>query len=198
MHSLKRFRLVSVMLAVFLLLGMMVDTASAQRRRRNRQAGKAKAAKRIGIGTAAGAGVGALVNGKKGALIGAGAGAAGGTAYHYHKKRQGRRRLRNRYSRPVNGTKGSSTAEWHRRRALSILTAGYGCHLQALTRLTLLRRLTRRSGSSTIRARVNAWYASARLARPLRPQDCAFLVFVVRRWCAGRGGLGDAERTGRG
>ena len=95
MHSLKRFRVVSVVLAVFLLLGMMVDSASAQRRRRrNPQAGKAKAAKRIGVGTAIGAGAGALINGKKGALIGAGAGAAGGTAYHVHKKRQWRRRHR--------------------------------------------------------------------------------------------------------
>lgn len=92
-HSLKRFRIVSIMLAVFLLLGMMVGDASAQRRR-NPQAGKRKAAKRIGIGTAVGAGAGALINGKKGALIGAGAGAAGGTAYHYHKKRQWRRRHR--------------------------------------------------------------------------------------------------------
>ena len=96
MYSTKRFRLVAFALAAFLLLGMMVEPASAQRRRRNPQAGKARAAKRIGIGTAAGAGVGALINGKRGALIGAGAGAAGGTAYHYHKKRQGRRRLRNR------------------------------------------------------------------------------------------------------
>jgi flagellar biosynthesis/type III secretory pathway M-ring protein FliF/YscJ len=95
MRSLKRFRLVSFVLAIFLLLGMMVEPASAQRRRRNPQAGKAKAAKRIGIGTAIGAGAGALINGKKGALIGAGAGAAGGTAYHVHKKRQYRRRHRN-------------------------------------------------------------------------------------------------------
>src|SRR4051812_41849310 len=92
-HSLKRFRIVSIMLAVFLLLGMMVGDASAQRRH-NPQAGKRKAAKRIGIGTAVGAGAGALINGKKGALIGAGAGAAGGTAYHYHKKRQWRHRHR--------------------------------------------------------------------------------------------------------
>jgi uncharacterized membrane protein YebE (DUF533 family) len=92
-HSLKKSRLVSVMLAVCLLLGMLVGTTSAQRRR-NPQAGKRKAAKRIGIGTAVGAGAGALINGKKGALIGAGAGAAGGTAYHYHKKRQWRRRHR--------------------------------------------------------------------------------------------------------
>jgi hypothetical protein len=96
MHSTKRFKLISVALAVFLLIGMMVEPALAQRRRRNPQAGKTKAAKRIGIGTAAGTGVGALINGKKGALIGAGAGAAGGTAYHYHKKRQYRRRHRNR------------------------------------------------------------------------------------------------------
>jgi uncharacterized membrane protein YebE (DUF533 family) len=92
-HSLKRFRIVSMMLAVCLLLGMLVGPASAQRRR-NPQAGKRKAVKRIGIGTAVGAGAGALINGKKGALIGAGAGAAGGTAYHYHKKRQYRRRHR--------------------------------------------------------------------------------------------------------
>jgi uncharacterized membrane protein len=95
-HSLKMFRLISMMLAVCLLIGALADPAAAQRRRRNPQAGKAKAAKRIGIGTAAGAGVGALINGKKGALIGAGAGAAGGTAYHVHKKRQWRRRHRNR------------------------------------------------------------------------------------------------------
>ena len=92
-HSLKRYKIVSVMLAVFLLMGMLVGDASAQRRR-NPQAGKKKAAKRIGIGTAIGAGAGALINGKTGALIGAGAGAAGGTAYHYHKKRQYRRRHR--------------------------------------------------------------------------------------------------------
>jgi len=93
MRSTKVFRLLSVLLAVCLLMGMAVGGASAQRRR-NPQAGKRKAAKRIGIGTAAGAGVGALINGKKGALIGAGAGAAGGTAYHVHKKRQWRRRHR--------------------------------------------------------------------------------------------------------
>ena len=92
-HSLKRFRVVSVLLTLCLLFGMLVGDASAQRRR-NPQAGKRKAAKRIGIGTAIGAGAGALINGKKGALIGAGAGAAGGTAYHYHKKRQWRRRHR--------------------------------------------------------------------------------------------------------
>ena len=97
MHSLKSTRLVAMVLAVCMLLGTMADTGSAQtRRRRNPQAGKAKAAKRIGIGTAIGAGAGALINGKKGALIGAGVGAAGGTAYHYHKKKQGRRRYRRR------------------------------------------------------------------------------------------------------
>ena len=91
--SLKKFRLVSMMLAACLMLGMLVAPASAQRRR-NPQAGKRKAVKRIGIGTAVGAGAGALINGKTGALIGAGAGAAGGTAYHVHKKRQYRRRHR--------------------------------------------------------------------------------------------------------
>jgi osmotically inducible lipoprotein OsmB len=95
MHLQKRFSFVSLFLVACLLLGTMADTGAAQRRRRrNPQAGKAKAAKRIGIGTAIGAGTGALINGKKGALIGAGIGAGGGTAYHYHKKRQGRRRRR--------------------------------------------------------------------------------------------------------
>jgi heme A synthase len=94
MHSRKKLGFVSLMLAACLLLGAMVDTGMGQRRRRNPQAGKAKAAKRIGIGTAIGLGTGALINGKKGALIGAGAGAAGGTAYHYHKKRKARRRVR--------------------------------------------------------------------------------------------------------
>ena len=93
LQSLKRFKLVSFVLAACLLMGMLVAPASAQRYR-NPQGGKKKAAKRIGIGTAAGAVVGGLVGGKKGALIGAGAGAAGGTAYHYHKKRQWRRRHR--------------------------------------------------------------------------------------------------------
>jgi uncharacterized membrane protein len=92
----KAFRLVSFVLAACVLFVALADTASAQRRRHNPQAGKKKAAKRIGIGTAVGAGAGALINGKKGALIGAGAGAAGGTAYHVHKKRQWRRRHRNR------------------------------------------------------------------------------------------------------
>ncbi|HJQ33029.1 MAG TPA: YMGG-like glycine zipper-containing protein [Pyrinomonadaceae bacterium] len=95
LQSLKRFRLVSFVLAACLLLGILVAPASAQRRYHNPQGGKKKAAKRIGIGTAAGAAVGAIAGGKKGALIGAGAGAAGGTAYHYHKKRQWRRRHRN-------------------------------------------------------------------------------------------------------
>ena len=93
----KVLRMVSLVLIACLLLGAWADPASAaQRRRHNPQAGKKKAAKRIGIGTAVGAGAGALINGKKGALIGAGAGAAGGTAYHYHKKRQWRRRHRAR------------------------------------------------------------------------------------------------------
>ena len=99
LHRMKTLRLISLFLAACLLsMTLFATNGAAQRRRRrhNPQAGKAKAAKRIGIGTVAGAGAGALINGKKGALIGAGAGAAGGTAYHYHKKRQWRRRHRNR------------------------------------------------------------------------------------------------------
>ncbi len=92
-HKHWRLRLVSIVLAACMLIGCMAGSVSAQRRRRhNPQAGKAKAAKRIGIGTAVGAGAGGLIGGRRGALIGAGAGAAGGTAYHYHKKRQWRRR----------------------------------------------------------------------------------------------------------
>lgn len=92
-HRRWRLRLVSIMLAACMLIVCMAVYASAQRRRRhNPQAGKAKAAKRIGVGTAVGAGAGAIIGGRRGALIGAGAGAAGGTAYHYHKKRQWRRR----------------------------------------------------------------------------------------------------------
>jgi hypothetical protein len=87
-------RLVSFLLVCILSLTLLTASSSAQRRRRNPQAGKGKAAKRIGVGTAIGAGAGALIGGRKGALIGAGAGAAGGTAYHYHKKRQWRRRHR--------------------------------------------------------------------------------------------------------
>jgi hypothetical protein len=87
--------MISLVLVACLLTLAAAGTASAQRRHRhNPQAGKRKAAKRIGIGTAIGAGGGALIGGRKGALIGAGAGAAGGTAYHYHKKRQWKRRHR--------------------------------------------------------------------------------------------------------
>jgi len=87
-------RAVVILLIVFS-LSFSIPVASGQRRRhRNPEAGKKKAAKRIGIGTAIGAGAGALIGGRKGALIGAGAGAGAGTVYHYHKKRQYRRRHR--------------------------------------------------------------------------------------------------------
>jgi hypothetical protein len=85
-----------IILLILLSIAFSVPAASGQHRRRyrNPEAGKKKAAKRIGIGTAVGAGAGALIGGKKGALIGAGAGAGAGTVYHYHKKRQYRRRHR--------------------------------------------------------------------------------------------------------
>lgn len=75
-------------------LSWSVDGSQRRRRYRNPEAGKRKAAKRIGIGAAIGAGAGGLIGGRKGALIGAGAGAGAGTVYHYHKKRQHRRRYR--------------------------------------------------------------------------------------------------------
>jgi len=80
---------------LMLSFALAVPVAGGQHRRhRNPEAGKKKAAKRIGIGTAVGAGAGALIGGRKGALIGAGAGAGAGTVYHYHKKRQYKRRHR--------------------------------------------------------------------------------------------------------
>ena len=75
-----------------LLLSMAVSTDAQTRR--NPEAGKKKAARRIGIGTAIGAGAGALINGKKGALIGAGIGAGSGGVYHVYKKRKARRHRR--------------------------------------------------------------------------------------------------------
>src|SRR5262249_32048470 len=96
-----RNRVLRTLLVLLLMFSFAfaVPVASGQRRRyhryhRNPEAGKKKAAKRIGIGTAIGAGAGGLIGGRKGALIGAGAGAGAGTVYHYHKKRQWRRRHR--------------------------------------------------------------------------------------------------------
>ena len=92
-----RNRLLRMLLALMLVFSFALSvpvTGSQRRRYRNPEAGKRKAAKRIGIGTAIGAGAGALIGGRKGALIGAGAGAGAGTVYHYHKKRQYRRRHR--------------------------------------------------------------------------------------------------------
>jgi len=89
----KGSRLISLFLIASLLaLSPVTSSDASARQRRNPEAGKKKAAKRIGIGTAIGAGAGGLIGGRKGALIGAGAGAGAGTAYHYHKKRQYRKR----------------------------------------------------------------------------------------------------------
>jgi uncharacterized membrane protein len=89
-------RLITLILAVFILIAASVPSADAyqRRRRHNPEAGKGKAAKRIGIGAAIGAGAGGLIGGRKGAVIGAGAGAAGGGIYHVHKKRSWRRHHR--------------------------------------------------------------------------------------------------------
>lgn len=87
-------RLITLVLALFVLIATLAPPANAythRRRRHNPEAGKGKAAKRIGIGAAIGAGAGGLIGGRKGALIGAGAGAGGGAAYHVHKKRSWRR-----------------------------------------------------------------------------------------------------------
>lgn len=88
-------RIIPFILAVCVMIATVAPPSDAyirHRRRHNPEAGKGKAAKRIGIGAAIGAGAGGLIGGKKGALIGAGAGAGAGTAYHYHKKRQWRKR----------------------------------------------------------------------------------------------------------
>lgn len=90
-------RVITLILAVFVLIATLAPPANAYRhrhRRHNPEAGKGKAAKRIGIGAAIGAGAGGLIGGRKGALIGAGAGAGGGAAYHVHKKRSWRRHHR--------------------------------------------------------------------------------------------------------
>src|SRR5689334_20698472 len=88
-------KLVSTLLISCLLaISLVLSTSAGTVQRRNPEAGKKKAAKRIGIGTAVGAGAGALIGGGKGALVGAGLGAGAGTAYHYHKKHQYRRRHR--------------------------------------------------------------------------------------------------------
>ncbi|HXU39079.1 MAG TPA: hypothetical protein VN937_22175 [Blastocatellia bacterium] len=89
-------RLITLVLAVFVLIATLAPPANAyrHRRRHNPEAGKGKAAKRVGIGAAIGAGAGGLIGGRKGAIIGAGAGAAGGGAYHVHKKRSWRRHHR--------------------------------------------------------------------------------------------------------
>lgn len=97
MSNLKRAKFVSLLLMACLLLMSMAGTVMAQHRhhRHNPQAGTRKAVKRIGIGTGTGAVAGALIGGKRGALIGGGLGAGAGTAYHYHKKNQWKRRHRN-------------------------------------------------------------------------------------------------------
>jgi hypothetical protein len=94
MNRNRLLRMMLVLLLVFSFAWSLPVAGSQRRRYRNPEAGKRKAAKRIGIGTAIGAGAGALIGGRKGALIGAGAGAGAGTVYHYHKKRQYRRRHR--------------------------------------------------------------------------------------------------------
>ena len=78
--------LVACLFALSLVAGPDVNA----QRRRNPEAGKKKAAKRIGIGAAIGVGAGGLIEGRKGALVGAGAG--GGALYHIHKKRKYERR----------------------------------------------------------------------------------------------------------
>ncbi|HKA18719.1 MAG TPA: hypothetical protein VKN18_10535 [Blastocatellia bacterium] len=88
MNKIVGLRFIALLVASFVLIGILGSPADASKKRRhNPEAGKAKAAKRIGVGAAIGAGAGGLIGGRKGALIGAGAGAGAGTAYHVHKKR---------------------------------------------------------------------------------------------------------------
>ena len=89
----KKFLGLFLILAVVLLC---VPITSAQVRRHRKRSFWRKHRDKITVAgsSVAGAAIGGLVGGKKGALIGAGAGAGAGTAYHYHKKRQWRRRHR--------------------------------------------------------------------------------------------------------
>ena len=82
-------RFFAMFLAVALLMGTFGSlSASAQRRYRRRHHSRAKGAL---IGGGVGLLGGALVNGKKGALIGAGAGAGTGYLIQRHRNRRHRR-----------------------------------------------------------------------------------------------------------
>jgi hypothetical protein len=90
----KKFLAVILM---FLVLGFVVPSASAQTRHRryrhSRSFWKKHRDKLTVAGTtAAGAGLGGLAGGKKGALIGAGAGAGAGALYTYKIRKRHRRR----------------------------------------------------------------------------------------------------------
>ena len=86
-----------VVMLMFVVLGFVVPSASAQRHRRHhsRTFWQKHRDKATVAGTAlAGAGIGGLAGGKKGALIGAAAGAGGGAIYTYKIRKRHRHRRR--------------------------------------------------------------------------------------------------------
>ena len=86
----KKFIVILLILATFVLL---VPISDAQTRRRRKRSFWRKHRDKITVaGTSvAGAAVGGIVGGKKGALIGAGAGAGGGALYTYKLRKRHRR-----------------------------------------------------------------------------------------------------------
>jgi osmotically inducible lipoprotein OsmB len=90
----KKFFVVTLM---FVVLGFIVPSASAQSRHRTHRHSRSfwqKHRDKLTVGgtTVAGAGIGGLVGGKKGALIGTGAGAGAGALYTYKFRKRHRRR----------------------------------------------------------------------------------------------------------
>jgi hypothetical protein len=86
-----------VVMLMFVVLGFVVPSATAQTRHRRHRHSRSfwqKHRDKLTVAgtTAAGAGIGGLAGGKKGALIGAGAGAGSGALYTYKIRKRHRRR----------------------------------------------------------------------------------------------------------
>ena len=84
----KRNNIVSILIALVLFVSLVIPVSAHRRPYRH----KHSKTKHIAVGTAVGAVGGALLNGTKGALIGAGAGAGTGYLVYKYKKNKHRRR----------------------------------------------------------------------------------------------------------
>jgi len=84
-RSVRRKKILAVLLALVLMVMVVSPDAFGQRRYR-----RPSKTKHIAVGTAVGAVGGALIGGRKGALIGAGAGAGTGYMIYRHKKHRRR------------------------------------------------------------------------------------------------------------